>query len=510
MMEDSNPWPANTFLSTTVPSVAAQSYAQIPMVQTFVCTFPSGLNPAPNNMRVDQAYVMIDKIVLNDAAGNPVDWVTLDDFSQNGNYGTTNTTFASDLGQMSFAPGYPGQRQGPAFVTATVGFSGETFVPTVALGLAKNDPQVRFPISVWNAATRGAFRANGFPSAFQYWKRVVGTAASGPGMTAGTPPPTISFGQANSGVFDATNTNGGVTGFSYLRPDPVTPGTTLLSHPHFVSGYRFTNGFKSVAQLGGIHTGLPWRTLRFQPTPATELAQGPPDWILLDAFTATNPAASLPMINVNAVPMALRGGTLGVATNLNGSVAARTWSLLSAMASAATNLPSASTNTMASNGVPLSLTNIANAYSNLSSVGSNITATLTNLVQPSAWSTNSGWAAVRSGRPVFPANGVLLRGEILEMRGVAENTNTTPNFGEDVIEGRLRSFLDLVTTRSDTFSVWSIGQGLMVNTNLGSRTNIMGEVRKQTVFQRVPQTDAAGNLTGYQVRVLYTRNHVVE
>ena len=79
-----------------------------------------------------------------------------------------------------------------------------------------------------------------------------------------------------------------------------------------------------------------------------------------------------------------------------------------------------------------------------------------------------------------------------------------------MVEGRLRSFLDLVSTRSDTFSVWSVGQGLNVTTNRGNRTNIMGEVRKQVVFQRIPQINAAGNVTGYQLKAVYTRNHVVE
>ena len=41
------------------------------------------------------------------------------------------------------------------------------------------------------------------------------------------------------------------------------------------------------------------------------------------------------------------------------------------------------------------------------------------------------------------------------------------------------------------------------------RTNVMGEVRKQTVFQRVPVI-TGGAVTGWQIKVLYTKNHVVE
>jgi len=80
-----------------------------------------------------------------------------------------------------------------------------------------------------------------------------------------------------------------------------------------------------------------------------------------------------------------------------------------------------------------------------------------------------------------------------------------------VIEGRLRCFLDLMTTRSDTFSVWSVGQGLAYNTNQSTNAILMGEIRKQTVFQRIPMLDPnTGLVTNQQVRMLYTRNHVIE
>jgi hypothetical protein len=316
------------------------------------------------------------------------------------------------------------------------------------------------------------------------------------------------LGSQNTGIFDPRSSNGTVTGIAYLWPDPVANGTTVLNHPHFVPGYRPTNGFKSVAQLGAIHTGLPWRTLRLQPQPAVERAaanganNSPPDWILLDVFTATNPASALPMINLNGIPV----DTRGLALNPNGTIASRSWALASAMASAASPVARTNTNLLASNGVPLSLTNPAAAYGNLGAMTTNLTAVLTNPSSAAGWSAVSDWRNARAGRAIYPTNGLLLRGEILETRGVAEDAN----FGEDVVEGRLRSFMDLITTRSDTFSVWSAGQGLAVTTNQGNFTNIMGEVRRQTVFQRVPQFNAAGAVTGYQLRVLYSRNHVVE
>ena len=514
MMEDSNPWPIGSPITQPVPALNPKTYQAVPVTQTFVCTFASGLNPAPNNMQVDQAYVMIDRIVLKDSNGNAVDWLTLDDFSQDANYGTTNTKWPADLGQLNFSPAYPVARQGTAYVTTKPDVTGGAFAANISLGLAKNDPQVRFPTAVWDPNNRGTFRANGFSAALQAWKRVAGAAATGPGM-ASSAPPVPTPGAENTGIFNAVAKDGTVTGLPYLWPDPVAAAPTLLNHPHFAPGYRTTNGFKSVAQLGAIHTGLPWRTLRLQPQPAVEraaangAANSPPDWIVLDVFTATNPAVSLPMINVNGVPYA-RGG---VTTNSDGSVSTRACSSLSLLGTAAQKLSSSATNLAISNGVPLSLTNNTSVFSNLPALGSSLLLALTNPSSSGGWSLNSDWRNARAMTNAFPTNGFILRGELLEVAGWSEDTSTPSTSGEDVIEGRLRSFLDLVTTRSDTFSVWSAGQGLAVITNASGtpiRTNIMGEVRKQTVFQRIPQTNSAGSVTGYQLKVLYTRNHGVE
>lgn len=519
MMEDGNPWPvpptANPLVANSL-TFGANSFSVVPLIQTFICTFPAGLNPAPNNMRVDQAYVMIDRVVLRDGANNIVDWLTLDDFAQNANYGSTNTTRANDFGQLNFSPNYP--FRGASYVTplVAVDFSGGPFNNANSLGIAKNDPQVRFPVSAWNPTGLGQFKpAGGFPVTLQAWKRVAGG-------VAGIPAPTIN---THNTVFDANNTTNpaAVTGFSYLRPDPVTNGTTVLTHPHFVPGYRVTNGFKSVAQLGAMHTGLPWRTLRLQPISAQErlaangATNSPPDWILLDVFTATNATNLLPMVNLNGVPMALQGGDTNLAKNSDGSVPMRAWAVISAMGSAGSPIAASQSNLLASNGVPASLAQSGSGYTNLGAVASNLVAVLSNPVSPSGWSTLSDWRSARAVNPIFSTNtnALLLKGELLEIKGVAEDVNQ----GEDVIEGRLRSFLDLIGTRSDTFSVWSVGQGLLVLTNRTPfRTNVMAEVRKQTVFQRLPgtnnngewKTNPQGQVTNWIVRPVYTRNHVVE
>jgi hypothetical protein len=447
---------------------------------------------------VTRAYVMLDQVGLYDSASpanaNLKDWLTHDDLAQVGNL--RNDAY-QDYGQFSFHPGlYEGAGGapvdvGPAFPAPSPGLFG----PGNSLGVRKVDPQVRFPICFFvanptQAGDMGRLRANGWPD-------------SANGARAWT----------INAAFNCTNTNGSVTGLSYLWPDPAPGVTDVLDHPHFVAGYRPTNGFRSVAQLGAIHTGIPWRTLRLQPTPAVERTGGgannfPPDWILLDAFTAaTNPAAPPPMVNLNGVPRALVNGNPGVAENSNGTVPTRGWALACAMGAAGTNL-SGPTNVAASNGVPISLK--TNSFTNLAGIVTNLTAVLSNPLAAGGWSASSGWRTFRSANPnIFTTNGLVLKGELLEVLGVADDSAA----GEDVVEGRLRAFLDLVTTRSDTFCVWSAGQGLAVVTNAGGnpiRTNVMGEVRKQTVFQRVPQTNASGQVTGYRYRVLYSRNHVVE
>ena len=457
---DLSPFPLTNSITNSLSG--SNIYSQKIVAQTIAVTFGSGMKVASLN---PSSYVMVDQVILKDSAGRVLDWVSLDDFSQTGNYAD---------GQLQLAPVAWTNAAAPAW----------SDLPTD--GLWKTDPQARFPSSMWEGTQRGSFTSNGLVAGFsaKAWKKI-------------TDP------------FDCTNTNGTVTGISYLWPDPVTNGTTFNTHPHFVEGFFPSNGIQSVAQLGAIHTGLPFRTLRLQPTPAGELAKGPPDWILLDVFTATNPTTALPTINVNGMPMALGG----VCKDSAGNPSPRALSVLTLMANAASPLDNKGFAVTNARGLlaPLSLTNSNSTFTqaNLQTVGKNLSGVLTNQGSSAGWSSQSGWLGVRSSLTnLMPQNGLLLRGEILEIAGVAD----TAGQGEDVLEGRARSFLDLLTTRSDTFTVWSAGQGLAVVTNAAGnpvRTNIMGEIRKQTVFQRIPVINN-GNVTGYQLKVLYTRNHVVE
>jgi hypothetical protein len=510
MPDNSNPrWPTNEFVTMAVPGLAAKTYQSVtmtpPIQLRITITAPAGNRP----LQLAQAYVQLDWIRLR--RGNQiVDWVSMDDFSQDQNFGANNTTrLPGDRGQMNFALNYPGAVPAGSVITLPVAENNQP-APAQAQGLAKSDPRVRFPAGVWNPAVLGSFRLGGLPAGLQAWRRVRGVAANQAGGS-----PVLTLGSHNLGIYDGSATGTNVTGFSYLLPDPAPGVLDITNHPHFTAGYSSTNGFTSIGQLGSLHLGLPWRTLRLQPTPAAELAQGPPDWILLDVFTATNPAVALPRVNLNGLITSLQASnnTNPGVPILGNQIQTRPWPLLGAMGTLRTNLFTTNTNAFISNGVPISLTNPATAIPTntlMAFATNNVPRILSNPIAGGTnWAVNSGWGNQRvSLANRFPSNGLALTGELLEIRGVADD----PTAGEDVIEGRLRGFLDMVTTRSDTFSVWSIGQGLVVVTNSSGnpiRTNVMGEVRKQTVFQREPIING-GAVSGYRLKTLYTRNHIVE
>ena len=497
-------WPTSKKFSKTI-SVGSNSYSDTFFDSIISYTVKAASPPATDPI-VRYAYVMLDQVCLynkNDSDSFSLrDWLTHDDLAMEGLFRTQN-----DYGQFDFSDA-PGTGNGPLpiKVGSFAPLSTSDFAPATSLGVRRIDPQVRFPLSFWKTGDlpedMGLMKTGGWNL-----RRGVGG---------------IPKAWSKNASFDCVSTNGSVTGLAYLWPDPAPGVTDVLDHPHFVPGYRPINGFRSVAQLGAIHTGIPWRTLRLQPQPSVEMAaangatNSPPDWVLLDAFTATNPDTFVPRININAMTVSMESATStnpGLPRSSANQPQGRPWPLLGGMGALRTNLTSTNTNAYVSNGVVLSLTNTNSILGSngLSQVALALTNLLTNPnVAGSGWAAASGWPARRAALSSnVPPYGLALTGELLEMRGLADNVA----LGEDVLEGRLRGFLDMVTTRSDTFSVWSIGQGLVVVTNAAGtpiRTNAMAEVRKQTVFQRIPMMNASGVTTNYNLEVLYTRNHVVE
>ena len=188
---------------------------------------------------------------------------------------------------------------------------------------------------------------------------------------------------------------------------------------------------KSVAELGFVTTGVecsnvgggvPWRTVRLQPTPAASRTL-PPDWVLLDLFEApffsTNrPDLYQPQTNSAAGPVSMAG-----LVNLNSSL------------SPFTN--------------DVNVTRTAPLLALFQNASTNAVSPYTNMVP--------AYAAANVGQMTMAANGTnyglpafASPGELAEVQGIAD--------GGEATEANLRSVVDLSTAHGSTFRVFSIGQ----------------------------------------------------
>ena len=182
MMEDGNPWPSGSAIIRPVPALPARSAAIVSVPLSWTLAF-TGVNP----VRVDQAYLALDRVVLESQAGTVLDWVSLDDFAQTPNYGfgvNAYTRHAPDTGQMAFnrnTATYPPTRRGSAYVRAGPTQNLGGFSPADSQGLGKIDPRIRFPLQVWDPTTLGQFLNPTFPASWQAWYPI------GAGHTAALP-----------------------------------------------------------------------------------------------------------------------------------------------------------------------------------------------------------------------------------------------------------------------------------------------------------------------------------
>jgi len=339
-------------------------------------------------------------------------------------------------------------------------------------GVSKNDPRARH-FSAWGGFTN--------------WNsNIVNT------------PNLSTLGGENSGTYDGARrvgTIGGLLKDWYGGPNPSatnegkiwTPNTNWfrVSNVSVASWGTAGTNFPTVGTLGQLHTGLAWRTLRLlsqSDRASLDRDPDPPDWFLYELFTAsTNPSVAAPRINLNS-RLYSQGGTV---TN-------RLPVVLSLLATLM------NTNTVRFSG--LFATNLIQPWGDTEmNYASN--SMVTNSLR---WGPGSTWANTRRTRFGVTNNDVFLFGsELAELDGVGNVGRT-----DEENEAMLMAAADLVTARSDTFSVWSAGQALAIQGTTG-RTNVMGEVRRQTVFQRVPRIEG-GRVTGYDLKVLYSRNHAVE
>jgi hypothetical protein len=172
----------------------------------------------------------------------------------------------------------------------------------------------------------------------------------------------------------------------------------------------------SVAELGRIPTGtalnVPWRTIRFQPTPSSTNL---PDWVLCDLFMApyfptNNSALYTPRPNAVA-------GRVNLNTRLQPFDTEGRVLPISALFKDATNAPTFTPALIAQ-----AVTNIAQR------------------------------TYATGGKNLGGTNGFLSVGELAEIAGVADSGESS--------ERRLLGVFDLATVQGNVFRVYSLGQAL--------------------------------------------------
>lgn len=252
---------------------------------------------------------------------------------------------------------------------------------------------------------------------------------------------------------------------------------------------------ESVAELGYVHTGtertnsgmlggVPYRTLRFQPRPTVD-ASKVPDWVLMDMFSVPTKR----WLNLSDKSK----GTVNI-LSYSQSIVSATTSSLSQWIDGQVNLNSTISPTFTIGVGPATITRADPLKAAFLGVYTN--AALTTTLSTTAASTLvtssiSALATATSGSRYGFGTTYLSRGEIAEIRGVADS-------GEES-EVKLRGTVDFLTTRGSAFRVYSIGQSLL-QSSAGAIT-IMGEKRIMSVVERVGPTSST---TSAQFKTIYS------
>ncbi len=227
---------------------------------------------------------------------------------------------------------------------------------------------------------------------------------------------------------------------------------------------------RSSGELGFIHTGIehqntgagvPWRTLRLQPT-ANSVAGEVPDWAFMDLFTA---------------PLAVPSGGSNLYTPFGTSCGGRVNLNIKA--------------------VPLDgLERVRPLIAILqgSRKDSNDPASIVDAEEAVqiAHNIHNRQLAVHGVRYGF-ADGYDSPGEVVEIAGVAD--------GGEESEELVRQMANLITTRSNVFTVYTIGQSLQPTTN--GKLIVTGEQRQQVMIERYRPSSTSGEI---RFRNLYFRN----
>jgi Tfp pilus assembly protein PilX len=368
---------------------------------------------------------------------------------------TTNVLFSTNL-TASLGPGlytnvtlivsnkYPMQ---PAY--SNVSMTNSVVIKTVKLLQTTNSPlTIRdwaaandFPTGGWSFTNTNA--AIVYPPTWTNSAEIQGIAKNDPRVRRFAWGPTnawLPVGGAGGSVVTILSDNS-VTSFSsaagvpgVLGTNDLAPGGSPSANLSLVRGFNSTtdanSSYRSLMDLGRIHTGLPWRTLQIRYQNAGETSI--PDWALLDAFFISNNSSKL---NVNSLQ---QPATTGVMSNASAQMAGgllRTRSLAS--------LFSAGTSANAT----------ASGLSVNSAFGTGVNSTLSVATNVAAMNFRTSWANRRSTNAAFSSNAYGLIGEVLEISNVADFSAT-----DDFInEGRAAALIDALSTSSDVFSIYSVG-----------------------------------------------------
>jgi len=307
------------------------------------------------------------------------------------------------------------------------------------IGVAKNDPRVR--------------RFAGWDPPLPPWLPVGGANAA----------PTIG---SNNSTVDMRSR----TGIDGIDNDLPPASGNVFQHPDFdvdLNNYLQSVPMANAFDISKVHTGLQWRTLQLRAQDAAEGRAGfVPDWALLGVFAASNAAApAVPVkLNINAVPFPAVTAEANLATLATGPNAVLRVDAFASLLSGNTNTNGLTTNT-------------TNAVFSASGADSYLAAA-TNLA---TMRFNANWAG-RRARDLstnLPTNAYLMPAEALEVQGMYR-----ANVSEAVNEERVRGFYDAVSTHSDTFTIFAVGQALDVQ---GRST---GEQRLRVTVERM--INAAG------------------
>jgi hypothetical protein len=340
---------------------------------------------------------------------------------------------------------------------------GVTMTDAAARAVAKNDPRVRTFVD-WG----------GQPNVQAWSERIGGQ---------------ITMGSPNSSV------NFAATSIAGLPPDRAT-NDSFFNHPSFA--YPAPTGpglYKSIFDLGRIHTGLQWRTLHMHAQPAAESAQFIPDWALLEVLAVTN--AWIPAtvrLNPSGLPFPALTNFASfaqLATNSGGrlSRAGAYASFLSGFANL-TN-PTALANASVSIG-SVSNTNSADLPSGVNFTSNDLAVLSTNLL---TMTFNNRWDSFRRANPTNYPRGIYSSlGEVVEISGLGA-LQGGPDLSKAQLEGRARVLYESLSPVSDTFTIYSVGEALeVINVGGSSITNVLGETRLKSQVSWVPERDNNGNV----------------